>query len=1066
VGIKLGDFLGAIVLAGSAVLTGGLSLLPGVTALGALAAAAPGIALTALLGVYSGSRARAAARTSLTENRFNTSSAASPKFVLYGRDRVSGFRIYEKTFGDRGQYVTRIYGLGSHEYDAIEDVLFDDISLGTLDGNGYPTGGRYVRGEQRALTAKLIHAGIGSNITLPDPPADSVNFVSTFVGIESVAVQIPTTYQSGDYEGNQTVQSGESLTLKEGTEWTQAGRVVTMTTATYLGLDVIITYRVNVGKAYVKVLKRLGASTGRTVGENAELLTNSGGEWTNDHKLCSIPHLEVTFIFDPTIYPAGFPNVTAICKGKKVYDPQTATTAWSNSPALCWRDYMVNKVGVAASLIDDTSVIAAKTACATTYTTATGSQAGYTCDGICSSTATHQQNLSQILTSMLGAMANSGGKWFVGAGEWSAPVLTLNESALADALPEVQSRAPARDRCNVVRGKYRDARGTTDAPNGLYAVTDYPEFASSTYITEDLGRRFVQTLDLPMTLDHERSQRIGKRWVLIRRQALTVDAEFNMLAFKVRPMERVRLPWTEFGWAGTYDGGTGKVFRVLRYRFNPATNTVALSLIEDAQALYDWNFSEADVPDASANTDRLNAGFVDQPKNLRLTSSANTYTTRAGVIVPYIDLEIDQPSANDVEVEVWWKRAADAVYGLTRMGVGVLKVRLEGVSGGELVNVYAIATNSAGARSLPLFVLPGHTVSPDLPRNGTGAIASANLLMSASFDNGNMGLWGTPYGIGIANANVSFQRDPDASEYVAGSPSSANLSIVDGSTGVGKAGGVPSELFSVTPGARYCAFTGAIPWACDGFCAIAWYDVAQNLLGTTNSNIVAGTTVGNPTAKWADPDAYEIAEVFASPPAGARFARMILLGGGTFQAGPYKYVSFHKPFFGEVPAGVTTRPVWGPGSGNPIDTRLLSPRSVNQIVVPPTDVSGFSLDLQTLVFSDKTLGLLVAEAAGSVSIKVTCEVTGSSQGGAPSSISLGITQTGKLPLVSREVLSAIPSGETRKWSGTLTANIPSVLAGESILPRLRLSRTRFGLGVGNTTDRVTLIDCEIKLTKV
>ena len=36
-------------------------------------------------------------------------------------------------------------------------------------------------------------------------------------------------------------------------------------------------------------------------------------------------------------------RVTAVIKGKKVYDPRTSTTAWSDNPALCcMRDYLTS----------------------------------------------------------------------------------------------------------------------------------------------------------------------------------------------------------------------------------------------------------------------------------------------------------------------------------------------------------------------------------------------------------------------------------------------------------------------------------------------------------------------------------------------------------------------------------------------------------------------------------------------------------------------------------------------------------------------------------------------------
>ena len=57
----------------------------------------------------------------------------------------------------------------------------------------------------------------------------------------------------------------------------------------------------------------------------------------------------------------GNPTVTTIIKGRKVYDPRTGKTEWTDNPALCFRDYLLNKrygTGrwVDTSMIDEDSI--------------------------------------------------------------------------------------------------------------------------------------------------------------------------------------------------------------------------------------------------------------------------------------------------------------------------------------------------------------------------------------------------------------------------------------------------------------------------------------------------------------------------------------------------------------------------------------------------------------------------------------------------------------------------------------------------------------------------------------
>ena len=65
-------------------------------------------------------------------------------------------------------------------------------------------------------------------------------------------------------------------------------------------------------------------------------------EWTTNHRLQGISYIYVRYKFNQDVFPNGVPELTAVIKGKKVYDPRTGTTAWSDNPALCIRDYLTH----------------------------------------------------------------------------------------------------------------------------------------------------------------------------------------------------------------------------------------------------------------------------------------------------------------------------------------------------------------------------------------------------------------------------------------------------------------------------------------------------------------------------------------------------------------------------------------------------------------------------------------------------------------------------------------------------------------------------------------------------
>jgi hypothetical protein len=114
-------------------------------------------------------------------------------------------------------------------------------------------------------------------------------------------------------------------------------------------------------KAYVT--KHLG-SPGQAA--DAGLLADCPDVWTSNDKLSGIAHLYIKLKFDNDVFPNGIPNIAAIIRGKKVYDPRSSTTVYSTNPALCIRDYLSDaKLGMSftSAEFDDASFIAAANIC-------------------------------------------------------------------------------------------------------------------------------------------------------------------------------------------------------------------------------------------------------------------------------------------------------------------------------------------------------------------------------------------------------------------------------------------------------------------------------------------------------------------------------------------------------------------------------------------------------------------------------------------------------------------------------------------------------------------------------
>jgi len=106
------------------------------------------------------------------------------------------------------------------------------------------------------------------------------------------------------------------------------------------------------------------------------MLVASMPEWTSAHKLNGIAYIAAHYGYDKEGIWSGVPQLTVQVRGKKVYDPRSGETAFTDStgkvigdnPALCFLDYITNDEygkGLTTSQINMTTFGAAATVCET-----------------------------------------------------------------------------------------------------------------------------------------------------------------------------------------------------------------------------------------------------------------------------------------------------------------------------------------------------------------------------------------------------------------------------------------------------------------------------------------------------------------------------------------------------------------------------------------------------------------------------------------------------------------------------------------------------------------------------
>ena len=98
-------------------------------------------------------------------------------------------------------------------------------------------------------------------------------------------------------------------------------------------------------KNFITILTGDGSVSGDSALLSA--LTSATTKWTANHKQLNRAKIYTKFIFDSDVYIGALPNLSALVKGKLLYDTRDAGTRYSNNPALCIYDYLTDvEVGV------------------------------------------------------------------------------------------------------------------------------------------------------------------------------------------------------------------------------------------------------------------------------------------------------------------------------------------------------------------------------------------------------------------------------------------------------------------------------------------------------------------------------------------------------------------------------------------------------------------------------------------------------------------------------------------------------------------------------------------------
>jgi hypothetical protein len=456
------------------------------------------------------------------------------------------------------------------------------------------------------------------------------------------------------------------------------------------GLPLAIIYT----RQAVEIKEHLGADTQLADHD----LIDQVSKWTTEHRLRGIAYVYVQLDYDADMFPNGIPNISAEIKGKKLFDFRDDSTAFSDNPALCIYDYLTDTrlgLGISRDNIDTASFTTMANLCDENVTkVGGGTEKRYTCNGVVYSNRTPMQTLNSLLTSCLGVLSYSNGKFIIKGGQYVSPSITLTDDDFISSIA-IESKRSRRDLFNTVKGVF-----TSEETN--WQPSDYPMVTSSTFTDAD-GESIYANINLPFTTSSATCQRIAKVSLFKNRQQIVISGQVKMTGFKLQVGDTVSVTNARLGFSS-------KQFEVAEWSF-AHDNNLAINLIlnETSSAVYDWNAEESEFaldnttlptpqdvsPPAIVVTDELRI-YAETPITVMkvVCSSSSGFTN---------EFEVEAQNTNDTGSDfVTLGRSKGNIFELVNAQDGAIyNVRARSINGFNVHSSFTTTTHEVIGKTAP-----------------------------------------------------------------------------------------------------------------------------------------------------------------------------------------------------------------------------------------------------------------------------------------------------------------------------------------------------------------------------
>lgn len=401
---------------------------------------------------------------------------------------------------------------------------------------------------------------------------------------------------------------------------TLTGRKVNDITAFYLdGEEVPLSGNEATGRyaGYVKVYYNFGDVNQTAI---AALVSAVPSKWTSNHRQRGCAHAYVQLTYDRDLFPSGIPNMTFDVEGAPdIYDPRTETTGYTTNAALCVADFISSDIfGFGAAYDDEiieADLIEAANVCDEAVSLAAGgTEDRYACNGVLYSDQEPKSNLESLLTAMAGNVVTTGVYWYVRAGAYRMPSVTITDDDIVGAV-NVRTRRPK-------TSLFNSGQGTFISADHDYQPTDFPPQSVSAWVTDDSGEEIWEDLEYPFTTSRTTAERLTRLAIEKNRRQITGSIVCRMRAYKIMARDTFYLTVSRFGWSSKVFVATS----VTLIQKDGGETTVRIDFAETDSAVYTWSTSYEGDPTPASTTDLPSSLDIDAPTSLVIDESL--YVTR------------------------------------------------------------------------------------------------------------------------------------------------------------------------------------------------------------------------------------------------------------------------------------------------------------------------------------------------------------------------------------------------------------------------------------------------------